>query len=222
MSNEFTVVEPSSKADAAVIWLHGLGADSSDFVGIVDYLRLPPNHKVRFIFPNAPHRSITINNGMRMRAWYDIFDLSMVRKEDQQGIADSEKILLGLIQQELDCGIPSERIILAGFSQGAAMALYSGLRYPLKLGGIVALSGYLPVQETFVAEKHFANRDTPIFMAHGIFDPVVPLQIGKNAAQFLMDNNYNVNMHTYSIAHTVIDEEIVHIGAFLRECLNYD
>jgi phospholipase/carboxylesterase len=102
------------------------------------------------------------------------------------------------------------------------MALYSGLRYPLKLGGIVALSGYLPVQETFVAEKHFANRDTPIFMAHGIFDPVVPLQIGKNAAQFLMDNNYNVNMHTYSIAHTVIDEEIVHIGAFLRECLNYD
>jgi phospholipase/carboxylesterase len=118
MSNEFTVVEPSSKADAAVIWLHGLGADSSDFVGIVDYLRLPPNHKVRFIFPNAPHRSITINNGMRMRAWYDIFDLSMVRKEDQQGIADSEKILLGLIQQELDCGIPSERIILAGFRKG--------------------------------------------------------------------------------------------------------
>lgn len=222
MTNEFIVSEPKNKADAAVIWLHGLGADNRDFTGIVDSLGLPTSHGVRFIFPNAPQRAITVNYGMRMRAWYDIIDLNMVRKEDEVGIQESQQILLDLVQREMDQGISSKRIFLGGFSQGAAMALYTGLRCKEKLAGIIGLSGYLPfldiANETFAA----ANRDTPIFMAHGMFDTVVPLQLGKSSAQALIDGNYNVTWNTYSIAHTVIPEEIDHVGAFIRGCLGDD
>lgn len=221
MTKEFSVCEPDVAADATVIWLHGLGADGSDFMGVVDQLGLPAKHAVRFIFPNAPYKSITVNQGMKMRAWYDIYDLNLLRKEDTVGLQDSQKIIMDLVQHEIAQGIDSERIILAGFSQGAALSLYVGLRSIEKLGGMVILSGYLPLADSFEASKFPINHDTPIFIAHGMFDAVVPLQAGKAAAQILTDQNYNVTWSSYPIPHTVSLDEIKDIGKFMCECLDY-
>lgn len=221
-NREYYVSEPQSKADASIIWLHGLGASGDDFAGIVSELGLPADHKVRFIFPNAPFMPITINQGMQMRAWYDIYNFDSLHvKEDSKGIAASQLVLERLIQEQLDQGIQAKRIILAGFSQGGAIALYTGLRYKQQLGGMVILSTYLPLLNSFVAKDFTANQSTPIFIAHGVFDPIVPYALGQAAYNLLAQHNYNVTWHSYPMLHTVCPDEIDAIGVFINECLGY-
>lgn len=209
------------KAGASVIWLHGLGADGNDFVPIVDQLGLTEKHKIRFVFPHAPVRPITINGGMKMRAWYDIYNLDLARKEDSEGVQQSAHLIELLIERERSFDIPSRSIILAGFSQGGAMALYTGLRYKESLGGIVSLSAYLPLADNFASDassNHFShNLNTPIFMAHGLFDPIVPLMLGELARHQLTNLGYGIEWHSYPMPHTVVPEEIQDIGNFLKK-----
>jgi phospholipase/carboxylesterase len=216
------IVEPSGPADAAVIWLHGLGADGHDFEPIVPALGLPADSGVRFIFPHAPYRSITINNGMRMRAWYDITGSEMARREDEAGIRASEVIVRGLIEEQAARGIPTRRIILAGFSQGGAVALHSGLRYESPLGGIIALSTYLPLPDRLADEAHPANRGTPILMIHGTEDGVIPPFLGKRSYDRLAQQGYPVEWRSYPMAHSVIADEIDAISQWLRGRLDIE
>ena len=217
--NPIIIQPPGSVADATIIWMHGLGADGSDFVGIVDQLCLPVNHSIKFIFPHAPYRPIAINAGMAMRGWYNLFSLNLVAKEDITGILKSNQQIGDLIEQELAAGIKPERIILAGFSQGGAMALYIGLRFNRRLGGIIALSTYQLVANKLADERNPANQDIPIFLAHGMFDPVVGFNLGQDAQQQLVDLAYNVEWHTYPMQHTLLPEEIQHIGDFIHKVL---
>ena len=203
--------------EASVIWLHGLGADGNDFVPIAEQFKLTENHKVRFVFPHAPIRSVTVNNGLRMRAWYDIAQLDLSQTEDLIGIQDAARMIRLLIEREQGLGVSNERIVLAGFSQGGAIALYTGLRFPMPLGGIIALSSYLPTPGTLSAERHTANRNIPIFMAHGLFDPIVPIMLGQMTKEQLEGLEYKVDWHSYPMAHTVISPEIDDIGQFLHE-----
>lgn len=220
-NHEYFINEPEGAADATIIWLHGLGADGRDFAGIVDELGLPLNHKVRFIFPSAPFENITINQGMRMRAWYDIYNLNLSKKEDSTGVKKSQEFLNDLIQSEIDKGIASKRIILGGFSQGGAMSLYTGLRCLQPLGGIICLSAYLLLKATLPAEGASANLKTPIFIAHGMFDPVVPYNLGQDVHNVLQQAHYNTEWHSYPMEHTLCLEEIAAIGAFIARCLGY-
>lgn len=205
--------------EASIIWLHGLGADGNDFVPIAEQLRLAEHLKVRFVFPHAPVRSITVNNGMSMRAWYDIFELELARREDQEGIQSSTQLITSLIEREVTLGIPTQRIVLAGFSQGGAMALHAGLRYPKPLGGIIALSSYLLLVEDFAKKRHPANQLTPIFIAHGLFDPIVPLMLGEMCRQQLQGLDYLVDWHSYPMPHSVLPQEILDISRFLTKVL---
>ena len=214
------VVEPVSPVNASVIWLHGLGAYGKDFVGIIDQLGLPPDHGVRFIFPNAPFMNITINYGMSMRAWYDIYELVNLDREDEQGIKSSQARITDLIQHELAQGIISSRVMLAGFSQGGAMSLYTGLNFQQQLAGIIVLSAYLPLANQLQLQQ-LSNKLMPIFIAHGLFDPVVPFSLGQAARDLLIKENYVVDWHTYPTQHTVCLEEIAAIGGFVRRCLGY-
>lgn len=216
---EYFVSEPSCEANASIIWLHGLGADGSDFAGIVDQLGLPANHAVRFIFPSAPFINITINNGMLMRGWYDIFDLNMLDNEDGEGIESSREKILEYILHEKDLGIDQNRIILAGFSQGGAMALHTAFNLKFNIGGVIALSCYLPLMKHCVISKDL--NQIPIFMAHGMFDPIVPYNLGLAACKFLQDRECNIEWHSYPIQHTINMEEISAIGLFIRRYLNY-
>lgn len=200
---------------ASLIWLHGLGADANDFVPIVEQFDLLNQYKMRFVFPSAPIRNITVNGGMRMRGWYDIAELDLSRREDALGIQDSARLLGLLIEREKALGVPYNQIVLAGFSQGGALALHTGLRYPEPLGGIVVLSSYLPLTQAFLGERNPANQGTPIFMAHGLFDPIVPLSLGEQAKTQLETLNYEVSWKTYPMPHTVLPEEIDDIGQFL-------
>lgn len=199
-----------------IIWMHGLGADGHDFEGIVPALNLPKDSPVRFIFPHAPTRPITINGGMVMRGWYDITGLEIVRHEDAEGLVQSAAMVSDLIQKENARGIDSERIFLAGFSQGGAVALYMGLRHPTRLAGIIALSTYLPLSDRTRAEATDANRDIPIFMAHGLLDPVLVTPLGETSMQMLKELGYDVEWHTYTIQHTVCDQEIVDLSRWLH------
>lgn len=208
------------QAEASVIWLHGLGADGNDFVPITEQFELLKQHKVRFVFPHAPVRSITINGGMKMRAWYDIFALDLSRKEDVEGIQLSADLIEALIEREISLNIPSQSIFLAGFSQGGAMALYTGLRYNKPLGGIISLSAYLPLADSLSNERQAINQSIPIFMAHGLFDPIVPLMLGEMCRQQLMGLGYAVEWHAYSMPHSVLPEEIQDIGLFLKKLLD--
>jgi phospholipase/carboxylesterase len=203
-----------------IIWMHGLGADGHDFEGIVPALNLPKDSPVRFIFPHAPTRPITINGGMVMRGWYDITGLEIVRHEDAEGLQQSAALVSDLIQKENERGIDSERIFLAGFSQGGAVALYMGLRYPTRLAGIIALSTYLPLSGQTRAEATDANRDIPIFMAHGLLDPVLVTPLGETSMQMLKELGYEVEWHTYTIQHTVCDQEIVDLSRWLHRELS--
>lgn len=203
----------------SVIWLHGLGADGNDFVPIVPELQLPPGVAVRFIFPNAPVQPVTINGGMAMRSWYDILVMDLVRYEDDKGIRQSEEAIRGLIARENARGIPTSRIVLAGFSQGCAMTLHTGLRLNEKLAGMVGLSGYLPLIDTASAERSTANAKTPIFLAHGLYDPVVALPRAQASLAQLKALDYDVRWHTYPMPHSVCGEEVADIGTFLREVL---
>jgi phospholipase/carboxylesterase len=213
------VIDPPAAATAAVIWLHGLGADGNDFVPIVPELDLPPEHGVRFIFPHAPVRAVTINNGTRMRAWYDILSLTRMSQQDEAGIRDSEQIVQGYIQRELDAGIKADHIVIAGFSQGGAIALHTALRYPQRLAGLLPLSTYLPLAEKLTAEASAVNRDLPILMCHGEYDPVLPYMLGENSCEILRSQGYAVDWHKYPMQHQVCAEEIELIGAWLRQLL---
>jgi phospholipase/carboxylesterase len=212
-------LEPETPATASVIWLHGLGADGNDFVPIVPELQLPDSMAVRFVFPHAPVRPVTLNGGMRMRAWYDILGLDRAMREDEAGIRASQAQIEALIKLENARGIPSARIVLAGFSQGGAITLQTGLRYPEKLAGLMVLSSYLPLRDRFAAEAAAANRSTPIFMAHGEFDYMLPLQLGSSSRDLLQQNGYPVEWRAYPMEHQVCLEEIRDIAAWLRKVL---
>jgi len=211
-------VETGARPDAAVIWMHGLGADGHDFEPVVPELRLPERLRVRFVFPHAPIRPVTINAGMRMRAWYDIFQLGG-GAEDEAGIRASQAEVQRLIERETQRGIRPGRIVLAGFSQGGAMALHTGLRHPEPLAGIIALSTWLPLAAQLPAERSAANVRTPIFMAHGTEDPMVPLALARASRAALERLGYAVEWHEYPMPHSVCGEEIADIAAFLVRIL---
>lgn len=202
-----------------VIWLHGLGADGHDFEPIVPELNFQNKIYTHFVFPHAPERNITINNGMYMRAWYDIVEVSIDAKQDIKGIRESAQRVAQLIEKEIECGIPSKNIILAGFSQGGAIALQLGLRYPEPLAGILALSSYLPLAQTLEAERHPANRPTSVFMAHGKFDPVIPIQLAEQSEQILSRLGYKLEWHEYPMEHSVIPDEINDISQWFTNIL---
>ena len=207
-------IETGPRPDAVVIWLYGLGADGHDFEPIVPELRL--TKAVRFIFPHAPVRPVTINSGMRMRAWYDIFQFGG-GAEDEKGIRESEGLLRKLIETEKSKG--NKKIMLAGFSQGGAIVLQAGLRYPERLAGIMALSTYLPISATLEKEKTRANRDLPVFMAHGEYDDIIPLRRAEQSRDLLVKGGYPVQWHTYPMPHSVCPEEIQDIRQFLLRTL---
>jgi len=204
---------------AAVIWLHGLGADGHDFEPIVPHLLWPGAPEIRFVFPHAPVRPVTINGGMQMRAWYDIVDLSLGRDHDQQGIAESVHQAAALVARERKRGIASERIIIAGFSQGGAIALQLALRYPETLAGLVALSSYLLMDQQLGNERHQANRALPVFVGHGLSDPMVPCFLGQQVAGRLRDWGHDVEWHSYPMQHAVCPQEIADLSAWMRKCL---
>lgn len=212
-------INPSAPAVGSVIWLHGLGADGNDFVPIVPEFRLPVDLPIRFVFPHAPLRSVTLNNGYVMRAWFDIraLDKNITQGVDQKGILESVKSIEQLIEKEIQRGIPSEKIILSGFSQGSVIALITGLCYPKKLGGILALSGFLPGTEQLIAATSEANRSIPIFLAHGIEDTVIPHALGQVTYSFLKKHNYPVSWHSYRMAHSVCPDEIHDIARWLTK-----
>jgi len=205
--------------DASVIWLHGLGADGHDFEPIVAELGLPDDLAIRFIFPHAPAIPVTINGGYIMPAWYDIRLTDLGIEQDEPGIRQSAKSIALLIEREAMRGISTNRIVLAGFSQGGAMALHVGLRYPERLAGIMALSAYLLMPETISHEAHAANRQTPIFLAHGIDDPVVPFALAEATQARLQELECPISWHSYPMQHTVCAEEVRNISRWLRQRL---
>jgi len=198
-----------------VLWLHGLGADGWDFVPVVRELPLPESMALRFIFPHAPVRPVTINNGHEMRAWYDIRQSDIARVPDEAGIRDSQAAIERLIARERSRGVADDRIVLAGFSQGGAIALQTGLRHRERLAGIVALSTYLPLEESLEAEAAGANRATPIFMGHGTQDPVIPLALAQASQRALQARGYDVQWHAWPMPHSVCAEEVEALGEFL-------
>jgi phospholipase/carboxylesterase len=213
------VLAPATPASASVIWLHGLGADGNDFVPIVPELRLPAAPGIRFVFPHAPVRPVTLNMGMRMRAWYDIKTLTAEGRADEAGIRESVARLGGLIADERALGIDAGRIVIAGFSQGGALALHAALRHPEPLAGILALSSYLPLQALLAAELAEANRQTPILMCHGQYDPVLPLALGVAACNWLRAAGYRVEWKEYPMQHQVCGPEILDVATWLRSRL---
>jgi phospholipase/carboxylesterase len=202
-----------------VIWMHGLGADGWDFVPIVRELPLPEDLALRFIFPHAPVRPVTVNNGMEMRAWYDISMNDISRLPDERGIRESQAAVQRLIARERDRGVAPGRIVLAGFSQGGAIALQVGLRHADRLAGIAALSTYLPLESSLDAEASSANRSTPILMAHGTQDPIVPIQLAEASRAALQRRGYEVEWHTWPMQHAVCAEEVEAISAFFGRVL---
>jgi phospholipase/carboxylesterase len=212
-------VEPKARAEASVIWLHGLGADGHDFESLVPELRLPARPALRFVFPHAPIRPVTINGGWRMRAWYDILALDREAPQDAAGIREAAAALRALVAREVERGVGVDRVVLAGFSQGGAVALHEGLRHPARLGGILALSTYLPLEGTLEGEAHPANAAVPIFMAHGTLDPTVPFALGDGTRRLLTERGYDVRWKTYPMGHSVCLEEVQDLRGFLLEVL---
>ncbi|MGH9464470.1 MAG: alpha/beta hydrolase [Thermoanaerobaculia bacterium] len=211
-------VEPRRPAEAAVIWLHGLGADGYDFEPIVPQLSLSHDHAVRFVFPHAPRIPVTINAGLIMPAWYDIASFEP-QGQDERGIRRSDRQVRALLAREIERGVPAAKIVLAGFSQGGAIALFTGLRHGERLAGLMALSTYLPLPEQVAAEAAPANRDVPVFQAHGLYDPLVPLALGRATRDWLAERGYPGEWHEYPIQHQVCLEEIEEIGAWLARVL---
>lgn len=216
-------LETAPNPTAAVIWMHGLGADGNDFVPIVNELDLAGAPGIRFVFPHAPTRPVTINNGYVMRAWYDVSfgDLEgRSRKADEKGVRESQAQIGQLIARENSRGIAASHIVLAGFSQGGAIALHTGLRYPEQLAGVMALSTYLPLAESFTQEAAPANAKTPVFMAHGNHDPVVPYAMGSGSRDLLQQAGYALEWHEYPMQHSVCLEEVADIGRWLCRVLS--
>ncbi len=212
-------LETAPEPSAAVIWLHGLGADGNDFAGLVPELDLSGCPAIRFIFPHAPAIPVTINGGYIMPAWYDILGANLISRQDAAGIHASALAINALIDREIARGIPASRIVLAGFSQGCAMALHTGLRFHLRLAGIMALSGYLPLAEQLSAERASANFNTPIFMAHGSQDPVVLPARGEASRDLLVNMGYPVQWHSYPMQHSLHPREVADIAVFLKQVL---
>ena len=213
-----TPIEISINAapSASVIWLHGLGADGNDFTPVVKMLNLP---HVRFILPHAAYKKVTANNGYEMRAWYDVFGFAPSSREDAAGVGESQAYIESLIGKEVKRGIPSERIVLAGFSQGGAVVLHTALRHSKKLAGVMALSTYLPLKASLALEKSKQNQHIPIFMAHGTFDNVISLDTCRISFEVLQTQQYSIQWHEYAMAHSVNQEEIDDIRAFLLQVL---
>ncbi len=212
-------IEPRSRADASVVLLHGLGADGHDFESLVPELRLPASTAVRWVFPHAPVRPVTINGGARMRAWYDITGFDRRALEDEAGIRESAQAVCALVEREHERGIASDRIVLAGFSQGGAIALFAGLRQPARLAGILALSTYLPLADRLAAQAHPANAAVPILMAHGTSDPIVPLALAEGSRTLLRERGYEVDFRTYPMPHSLCAEEVTDIREWLLRVL---
>jgi len=218
---ETVEIESGANPTAAIIWMHGLGADANDFVPIVKELDLSNCPAIRFVFPNAPQIPVTLNGGYIMRAWYDIAaaGTDINKREDEAGLRQSQQQIDALIARENACGIATDKIILAGFSQGCAMALQTGLRHPQKLAGIMGLSGYIPLADKVEAERHAANQDAPIFLVHGASDPVIPIQRAQQSRDLLLSLGYAIEWHDYWMQHSVSPQEIVDIGNWLRKVL---
>ena len=215
----YVEIESAPQPTAAVIWLHGLGADGHDFASLVPELDLSGCPPIRFIFPHAPSMPVTVNGGYVMPAWYDILGPNLVSQQDAAGIQSSERAIMALIAHEVARGTPTEHIVLAGFSQGCAMALHTGLRLPQRLAGIMALSGYLPLADRITAERHPANAQTPIFMAHGTQDPVVVIARGEASRDALAALGQPVAWHSYPMPHSLHPQEIADISTFLAQVL---
>jgi phospholipase/carboxylesterase len=212
---ETVEIETVPAPRASIIWLHGLGADGHDFEPIVPELGLPRTLAVRFVFPHAPARPVTINGGMVMRAWYDVVAAGGDRREVEPGVRESARGIEALIDRERARGVADGAIVLAGFSQGGAMALHTGLRHPERLAGIMALSCFLPLADAVAGEASAANRDVPIFMAHGAHDPLIPLDRGRHARDLLAGIGYRIEWHEYPMPHSVCAEEVADIAAWL-------
>lgn len=217
---ECVEIEPAVTASHSVIWLHGLGADGHDFEPIARELALPPAAHVRFIFPHAPLRPITLNGGYVMRGWYDIAGLQAPMRHDHAGLNASELAIGNLIRREIERGISARNIVLAGFSQGGAVALQTALRYPEPLAGIIALSTYLPCESDPTWSIAPANQTTPILLAHGVMDNIIALPLAERALQYLRRHGCQVDWRTYPMAHSVCLDEIAAIGGFLHRCLD--
>ncbi|MBL4771532.1 MAG: alpha/beta hydrolase fold domain-containing protein [Planctomycetes bacterium] len=213
------VLEPKTTATATVIWMHGLGATGHDFPPVVGELGLPKGHGIRFIFPHAPSIPVTVNGGMVMPAWYDILAMDFDRRVDEEGVRKSADQIQALLERELEAGIPAQRIVLAGFSQGGAIALHLGLRYPKSLAGIMLLSTYMACDGNLDEERSPANAKTPVFQAHGTLDPMVLPGMGEAARDRMLALGYEVEWHTYPMEHNVVPEEISAIGIWLTKRL---
>jgi len=213
------IIEPRQTHRASIIWLHGLGADGNDFAPIVAELGLGNDAGIRFIFPHAPKIPVTINGGMIMRAWYDIRDPDLGKGRDRSEFDDSARILADWINREIEAGIAPGKIIAAGFSQGGAVALHCGLLFPQRLAGLLILSSYLPFAGVMEEQEAQANRNVPILMMHGEFDPVVPISFAKQSFEALKENHYHVEWHDFPMQHGVCIEEIKHIGDWISTVL---
>jgi phospholipase/carboxylesterase len=216
---EVIELQSGKQPTASLIVLHGLGADGTDFVPVAQELRLDPVGEVRFLFPHAPVMPVTINGGMRMRAWYDILGNDIARREDERGLRASQALVEALIDRERERGIAARRIVLMGFSQGCAMTLMTGLRYRERLAGLVGLSGYLPLAAVAQAERHEANADVPIFLAHGSLDNVIPIDRATASRDALVAMGHPVEWHEYPMPHSVCAEEIADLNRWLLKTL---
>ena len=216
---ETVELEPPSSAQAAVVWMHGLGADGHDFESLVPELQLPSSLAVRFVFPHAPVRPVTINGGHRMRAWYDVAGFDRRAPQDEPGIRESAEAIGALVKRERERGIAASRILVAGFSQGGAMALFTALRWPERLGAIVALSTYLPLADSLRDELQPANAGVPVFMAHGQFDQVLPQSLGEFSRDALLSLGCPVDWHSYPMPHSVCLEEVADLRRFMLSVL---
>jgi phospholipase/carboxylesterase len=222
MPIECVELQTRAQPDASIIWLHGLGADGYDFVPIVKELEALNAPAARYVFPHAPQIPVTINNGYVMRAWYDVRGADLLQREDAAGIRASAELVEQLIAREVERGIARERIVLAGFSQGGAITLHTGLRLAQPLAGLLALSTYLPLADVFAAERNSACSRVPIFMAHGTADPIVPMQRGTASRDRLRALGYDVEWHEYPMPHSVCGEEVEDIARFLAKVLARD
>lgn len=221
MATEMQTLEldPGVPPRATVVILHGLGADGTDFLPVADQLDLAAVGPVRWLFPRAPVRPVTINGGYRMRAWYDILGADLVRREDEAGLRESIALVQRLLQREAARGVPASRTVLAGFSQGSAITLGAGLRHAERLAGLAGLSGYVPLADTTAAERHAANAATPVFLAHGRNDGIVPLARGAAGRDLLLSLGQPVEWHDYPMEHSVCAEEVDALQDFLRRVL---
>ena len=217
---EYIEAETGTVPQHCVIWLHGLGADGRDFADLPGMLNLPAQMSIRFLFPHAPMRPITLNGGMTMRGWYDVTGLEASRKEDLEGLQASSDLVTALIHQEVARGIPANQILLGGFSQGGALSLYLGLRYPNRLAGIVGLSTYLPAASRLRVERSEVNQNTRVFMGHGLHDPMVSFQSGDASRRLLEELGYPITWRTYPMQHSICESEMRDLAEFFVGCLS--